>query len=671
MSTYYKFNFFTALRLRSEAKRNDLLVSSKTEQLQTSCISFLQKLIYRITNLVQTLVNDLKADIRHLDDYLEEGDKFGRKIPMHFPILTPSEISLHRKAVRMNWVWMIMMVLAEVGLYYIVSPFFIPQLGNVLLTMYLRLAASLVFAIAIMFAVSIGYSLILDYVTAKHLFLRNEIEEDRFKSFKGKQRIGIVLVVFGFGAIIVMAVMRHLMLTPSVNPNGITDELLRNSAEKKASSASWAAIFAAALALIFAILLAVSKNEAQKYAVLYKVFKQHLKRLNRLHQHMKQLNCLYARYKRSFAIAIKKGCDLVLHLKRLAKREVDVEFKAIAANYTEEKRRPGFAVNQDIYGQYSDIISKDKELFLYPVYSDSTEVGTGDAAIDALREEAEAMYKVSVEEHSAKGVQAGRRIVRSSLRAAAFSLLALVMFSVLFSSCTGKPGKNRVFVLFADASGSINYATKLSYRDGLRNIIKIAKPGDKIVILPIDAGTVNDSKELISFVLPDSSTFRDDTDPPQESDALAQERFNNYVNKQVALFDTCISQYLQRTIYANGTDIIGAFDVAMLYKVDTSKFIPVIIIMSDGLNCTPELNLEKGYAMHNPSDAILKAHDGINLNDWHIYFLTGNNPGITAERYLYAKSFWLSFMNAEKAKRTNIFYASGANSVVLANLRSL
>ncbi|MGF7078862.1 hypothetical protein [Mucilaginibacter sp. UYCu711] len=667
MSTFYKFNIITAIKLRNEAKRNDKLVSTKSEQLQTSCINSLEKLNYKFLHKLQTAHNALKAQITRLDNFLEEGDKYGRKIPMHFPILSASEISRHRKAVRMNYLWMTMMVLAEVGLYYIVSPFFIPTIGGETLTTILRLAASFVFAIAIMFAISIGYNLILEYIEAKHLHKKQLIEDDKFENFKSRQRIGIVLVVFGFGAILVMAVIRHLMLKSSVNPNLISDDILRNSTIRKASSASWAAIFACALAIIFGILLAISKNEAQKYAILYKVMLKHGKELKILHKLIKGINEQFACYKKGVSIAIKKACDLVLHLKRLAKRDVDVEFNELSVEFNTEKRKSGFVVDKDVYGKFRDIISKDKDLFLFPILNSDSDLTKGNLDIKGIKDDSEVEYKNAIAQHSSKGNKEAAAN-RSPLPATALFLLIGFLFAA--SSCT-KPVKNRLFLMFPDASGSIDYNTKIEYKNNLRQTIAAAKPGDKIILLPIDAGTVNNSTELATITVPDQTTFKDETDPPQEADILQKARFDSYLKNELAKFDSCIVNYLKRSTYRNGTDIIGAFDVAMLYKVDTSKFIPTIIIMSDGLNCSPELNLEKGFGITQPNAQILDNHKNIDLKDWHVFFLTGNNPKMSAKRYLYAKTFWLNFLKADHAREDNVFYASGANTVLIEKLKGL
>lgn len=242
------------------------------------------------------------------------------------------------------------------------------------------------------------------------------------------------------------------------------------------------------------------------------------------------------------------------------------------------------------------------------------------------------------------------------MRSLAIFLIGLVLMS--FTECEQKevPKANNIICL-VDFSSSIPEATAHWYKETIKNEIILKLSGkDKITLLPIDYGSATSSKELFKLDIKDMD-FSNDFDPKLQKKELEKNRLIKYLNTEgFPLFDKAFeTAQSERRGFSRGTDIIGALKQAVIYK-DTVLYKNTIIVFSDMIQETEELNLESSYKKGRELSSLIN-EDEIDLLGMNIITLTGEQPNMRINKFEAIQAFWQAYFPKQNGQL--IDYNSG------------
>jgi hypothetical protein len=237
----------------------------------------------------------------------------------------------------------------------------------------------------------------------------------------------------------------------------------------------------------------------------------------------------------------------------------------------------------------------------------------------------------------------------------------------LFFSCTPEAERASNIVCLVDFSKSIPPPTLSWYESIIQNnVIKSFGEKDKIIILPIDYGSQTSSAEIF-FADFEKESFRKELDSPLQQEKVAARRINKYKDSLEVLFKSAFANTREgRNKFSQGTDVIGGIKQANKY------FLPgqnnLIVIFSDMINETEELNLFTGLSSSKDINVLLKRIKIPEVNKAEVIVMTGEQPKIKIEKYKMLKEFWKSFFS--NANLDLIEYGSGGENVLVNKINS-
>lgn len=226
--------------------------------------------------------------------------------------------------------------------------------------------------------------------------------------------------------------------------------------------------------------------------------------------------------------------------------------------------------------------------------------------------------------------------------------------------------KDRRIVVLVDFSLSIPEATIDWYKDVISShVLSSLQIDDRIIVLPVDKAAQTSGIELAVYDL-NKDDFIYPQDPPNQKKELAERRVERYLDTLTVNFSNKFDKVrIERKEYALQTDIIGGLSQSLKYfKENTDNY---IIILSDMLHDTKELNLE-AYLSSKPEPLeLIEKIDLIDMKTSKVFVLTGNQPSITINDYKWLKNFWFVF--SEKNNANLVSYESGGISLLLDYLK--
>lgn len=226
--------------------------------------------------------------------------------------------------------------------------------------------------------------------------------------------------------------------------------------------------------------------------------------------------------------------------------------------------------------------------------------------------------------------------------------------------------QNKIVIALVDFSKSIPESTIDWYKEVISSeLLPALKVNDRLHILPVDQAAQTSGTEILSIVL-EEKNFVSSQDPPNQKQELINRRIREFLNKSAAKFsDQFYSIKNDRTKYSSRTDIIGGFNQAIKYK--NVEFRNYIIVLSDMVQDTEELNLEK-YLNSKPEPfKIISNLSSNDLTGTKIFILTGDQPKIGIKNFNWLKDFWTAYIQKNDGDLIN--YESGSLSLLKEKLK--
>lgn len=229
----------------------------------------------------------------------------------------------------------------------------------------------------------------------------------------------------------------------------------------------------------------------------------------------------------------------------------------------------------------------------------------------------------------------------------------LFLFVVLCSgfSCTNSDKSDKLpynIICFIDFSETPDWEARMNSMKGIIQNSVINKLGFnvKLVILPLDKGSITGSKEILTGTTLDEFDYIPDMTAPVDEEKVAKENLQKTRDSLNNVFNTAFSiTSTERKGLQKGTDIFGAIDQAGQY---TTKGKNLIIFFSDMMNWSSDLKMEPGnYSSSTVDDKLAKSPD-LTLPESSVYVLTGNVSHIDADHYKAVKQFWGKYFQKQQ-----------------------
>lgn len=226
-------------------------------------------------------------------------------------------------------------------------------------------------------------------------------------------------------------------------------------------------------------------------------------------------------------------------------------------------------------------------------------------------------------------------------------------------SCTKPPHKN--IICYIDFSENPNFDKRVNYYNDVMNnsIIGNMSFEDRIVVLPIDNGTLTNSSEIIIDSLKKQSDYVPDGTSPLDEDAVAQKNADTEKKKISKDLTAKIQQAkLDRSGLKKGTDIIGALSSANKYYEDGQD--NIVIFLSDMMNWSNNLKMEEGSFNASMIDSKLAELPKIDGKSANVLIHTGDLTNISEKHFNILNQFWTKYF--QNNKFTLVDYSSGSTS---------
>lgn len=236
-----------------------------------------------------------------------------------------------------------------------------------------------------------------------------------------------------------------------------------------------------------------------------------------------------------------------------------------------------------------------------------------------------------------------------------------ILSLILVFSCEQKVEKFSNFVILIDFSKSIPTQTLEWYRKIVKDeIIPNLGEKDQITVLPIDYGSSIGSSELLHANL-NEQIFSYTLDSPVIASKKKQLRQTIYLNDIASGFDSTFNYSVtNRNKYSLGTDVLGGLKQANKYFENNQN--NLIIIFSDMINETEDLNLDSSLKNSNDVESILNKLIIPEYNKFDLVVMTGELPFIKISQYKLLQKFWEEYCT--KSNLNLLDYQSGGITIL-------
>lgn len=231
----------------------------------------------------------------------------------------------------------------------------------------------------------------------------------------------------------------------------------------------------------------------------------------------------------------------------------------------------------------------------------------------------------------------------------------LFLFAVLlsFSSCTNTVSDNSEdlpynIICFIDFSETPDWEDRMNSMKVIIQNSVINKLGynAKLIILPLDKGSITGSKEILIGTTRDEFDYIPDMTAPPDEEKVARENLQKTRDSLINVFNTAFSvTSKERKSLQKGTDIFGAIDQAGQY---ITKGKNLIIFFSDMMNWSNDLKMEPGNFTLSAIEDKLAKSPALTLPESSIYVLTGNVSHIDADHFKAVKQFWEKYFQKQQ-----------------------
>lgn len=229
-------------------------------------------------------------------------------------------------------------------------------------------------------------------------------------------------------------------------------------------------------------------------------------------------------------------------------------------------------------------------------------------------------------------------------------VISLLISCDVFEKLT-EPDTSIKIICLVDFSYSVPAETTNWYKEIIGNkILSNLKVTDEIVVMPIDYGSLTSSVEIIASDLK-MKDFEVRGVSSQQKEKYIERNRNKFIDTLKTSFseqyDKIREDRKEKRLF---TDILGSLSQSLKYKSEKDERILMVIIFSDMLNETTELDLKKNLNNSNDVNRLLEKSKKLDYRGSEIYVLTGDQTAISIEKFNLLKNFWTGYFNYNNAK---------------------
>jgi len=226
-------------------------------------------------------------------------------------------------------------------------------------------------------------------------------------------------------------------------------------------------------------------------------------------------------------------------------------------------------------------------------------------------------------------------------------LLSICCFALIcFASCNTKQPPHKNIICYVDFSVNPNRDKRVAdYAELINNsIIKNMSFNDRIVILPIDNGTITNNIELLDKSLKKQFDYIPDGTSPLDEDRVAQENLSKDIKVMTDDFNASITKaIITRANLTKGTDILGALNGIGTYYQEGQK--NIVVFLSDMMNWSSNLKMEQGSFTANMVDKKLAELPTLDGQKATVLVHAGDITNISNDHYNTINSFWTKYFD--------------------------
>lgn len=241
------------------------------------------------------------------------------------------------------------------------------------------------------------------------------------------------------------------------------------------------------------------------------------------------------------------------------------------------------------------------------------------------------------------------------------SVAVLICLSI--QSCK-KDRTHRNIICLVDFSVNPQWEERLDYYEDViaTSVIPNMSYEDRLVVLPIDNGSVTNSEELLDFTLKRQFDYIPDGTSPMEEDQVSEENLKKDLEKMSSdLAQSLIKTRTSRADLKKGTDIFGALSGATGYYQQGQH--NIVILLSDMMNWSSKLKMEPGSFNSSMIGEKLSEVGSLEGNGAAVIVHTGDITNVSNEHYLTIKDFWTKFFEGNSYQLKDFSSAGRSNLV--------
>jgi len=230
----------------------------------------------------------------------------------------------------------------------------------------------------------------------------------------------------------------------------------------------------------------------------------------------------------------------------------------------------------------------------------------------------------------------------------------LTALLIIIPCACRKAAVHKNIICFIDFSNEPLFPGRVNYYAGIAatEIIAQMSYGDRIVILPVDNGTLTNSGELIDFTFKNEGDYIPDGTSPLDEDGVAEKNLNSDKKHFIAMLNRSVaSALIERRNLKEGTDILSALSSAAKYEQNGQD--NRLVFLSDMMNWSADLKMEPGHFSSAMIDAKLAAMPNINGKHVEVLVHTGDETGISNAHFMAVNQFWVRYFKANNFDLTD------------------
>lgn len=223
------------------------------------------------------------------------------------------------------------------------------------------------------------------------------------------------------------------------------------------------------------------------------------------------------------------------------------------------------------------------------------------------------------------------------------SLILTMAICITIQSCK-KEKIHRNIICLVDFSVNPQWEARLDYYEDViaSSVVPNMSYEDRLVVLPIDNGSVTNSEELLDDSLKKQFDYIPDGTSPMVEDEVSETNLKKDLEKIAEkLSENLQNTRASRSDLKKGTDILGALSGATNYYQPGQR--NIIILLSDMMNWSSKLKMEPGSFDSAMIEAKLSEIGVIDGQGTVVIVHTGDITNVSNEHFLTIKDFWTRF----------------------------